>query len=323
MADNYRTAASNFPAGFNNVTVRGVPITQSHPGQVFWVSNATTVLPGQIGGSDGNAGSFNAPFSTLDYAIGACTANRGDIIFIKPGHAETISTATAVALDVAGVAIVGLGTGTKRPTFTLDTANTATLGVSAANISVQNCLFVANFLTIASCFTLSTAANFTLQGCEFRDTSAALNFANVVKSTGAANTVDGLYVADNFYQSIGTTFNTLVLTANDINALQIHSNFIATISTGDIATLCVVSAGVLTGGFITRNNTKRKNTTTTNAMVNVGGTTSSVILRDNFASCLDGTNNINWVVTTGLVGQGNTYSGAIAGQGFTIPALDS
>ena len=47
----------------------------------------------------------------------------------------------------------------------------------------------ANFLTIAAAFTLSTAKNFALQNCEFRDMGAALNFAQAVKSTGAANTV--------------------------------------------------------------------------------------------------------------------------------------
>ena len=320
---NQLTTASNFPAGFNNVTIRGVPITQSHPGQVYWVSNATTVLPGQIGGSDGNPGTFNAPFNTLDYAIGRCTASRGDIIFVKPGHAETYSDATSLNLDVAGIAIVGLGSGSLRPTFTLDTANTATIPVSAANISIQNCLFVANFLTIAGCFTLTTAKGFDLEKCEFQDTSAALNFANIVKSTGAANTVDGLYAADNFYGSIGTTYNTFVLTANDINGLQVHRNTILSISTVDVASIVVVTAGVLTNGMMTDNQCKRKNTTSTVALVSVGGTTSSVLMIRNFASTLDTATNVNWVVTTGLVGWGNSLSGAIAGQGFPIPALDS
>jgi len=141
-----QSPASNFPGGFNNVTIRGVPITQTHPGQVYWVSNASaTLLPGQIGGSDGNPGTFNAPFKTLEYAITRCTANRGDIICIKPGHAETISSATALMFDVAGVAIVGLGLGTKRPTFTLDTAATTTIPVSADNVSVLNCRFIGNY----------------------------------------------------------------------------------------------------------------------------------------------------------------------------------
>jgi hypothetical protein len=68
--------ASHFPNGFMaGITIRGVPITQSHPGKVFWVSNSTAIQQGQRGGSDGNRGDFNSPFGTLDYAIGQCTAS--------------------------------------------------------------------------------------------------------------------------------------------------------------------------------------------------------------------------------------------------------
>ena len=45
------TLASNYPNGFaNGVTIRGVPITITNPGAVFWVSNSTTLLQGQRGG---------------------------------------------------------------------------------------------------------------------------------------------------------------------------------------------------------------------------------------------------------------------------------
>src|SRR5690349_4202727 len=99
---------SNYPNGFaNGISVRGVPLCQTHPGQVFWVYNGSALSAGQKGGSDGNDGTFNAPFATLDYAIGKCSDNRGDIIFVKPGHAETLTAAAAIALDVAGVAVVG------------------------------------------------------------------------------------------------------------------------------------------------------------------------------------------------------------------------
>jgi len=315
---------TNFPQGFTSgMNVRGMPLLQMQPGNVFWVNNSTVLNAQAAVGSDNNRGTYQRPFATLQYAINSCTAGRGDIIFVGAGHAETISSATALLFNKSGVAIVGLGGGSLRPTFTLDTANTATIAVSAANVSIQNCVFTANFLTVASCFTLSTATNFAVQNCEFKDTGAALNFANVVKSTGAANTVDGLTFTDNFYGSIGTTFNTTILTANDINGLQMHRNTILSINTTDLATLVIVSAGVLTNGNINDNSTKRKNTTSTVALVSVGGTTSSVILLRNFASVLDTATNANWTVTTGLVGAGNSYSGAIAGQGFPIPALDS
>jgi hypothetical protein len=115
---------TNYPAGFpQGITLRGVPLQQAQPGKVFWVSNATTLQVGEKGGSDGNKGTFNAPFGTIDYAIGQCTAGRGDVIFVKPGHAETISAAGSIACDVAGVAIVGLGVGNARPTITIDTSS--------------------------------------------------------------------------------------------------------------------------------------------------------------------------------------------------------
>jgi hypothetical protein len=55
---------SNFPNGFaQGVSIRGVPIVQTHPGRVFWVSNASTLLANQRNGSDGNKGTFNDPVS--------------------------------------------------------------------------------------------------------------------------------------------------------------------------------------------------------------------------------------------------------------------
>jgi signal peptidase I len=100
--------SSNFPNGFvHGINIRGLPILQLHPGEVFWV-NTSSVGPT---GSNGNDGTYKYPFSTYDYAIGRCVANRGDIIVIRPGHAENITAASGVTNDVAGVATIGLGTG--------------------------------------------------------------------------------------------------------------------------------------------------------------------------------------------------------------------
>ena len=169
-------ARSNYPNGFpSGVTIRGIPLTQAHPGQVFWVSNATTLLTGQRGGSNGNNGTFDSPFSTLDYAIGRCVANRGDIIFAKPGHAENLATAAVIAADVAGVAIIGLGVGSNVPTFSW-TAAAATLSITAANVSFSNIKFVANFADVTTMFDVSGAGDgLSFENCVFTDTSTILN----------------------------------------------------------------------------------------------------------------------------------------------------
>jgi len=180
------TIRSNYPKGFDGVTIRGIPITQAHPGQVFWVSNATTLLPGQRGGSDGNKGTFDSPFSTIDYAIGQCTAGRGDIIFVKPGHAENVAAAAGIAADVAGVAIVGLGVGSARPTLSW-TAAAATITVTAANVSFTNLRFVNNFADVVTMFSVSGAGDgLSFENCFFTDTSTILNALDFITlATGA------------------------------------------------------------------------------------------------------------------------------------------
>lgn len=183
---------SNYPGGFAaGVSIRGVPLIQTHPGKVFWVYNGTTLDVGHKNGSDGNKGTFDAPFATLDFAIGMCRANKGDIIFLKPGHSETL-TATSVAVDVAGIAVVGLGVGSNRPTFNA-TATASVFPISAANVLVHNLLFTGGIDAVVSMITVS-AADVKLSGLEIRDVTGEMVLG--VLTTAAASR---LKVADFIY----------------------------------------------------------------------------------------------------------------------------
>ena len=150
---------SNFPNGFNaGVSIRGMPFAQTYPGKAVWLCNGPNPAPGGSAGSDGNPGTYLQPYATLQGALNKVTPGRGDIILVKPGHAESIASATALNVQQAGVAVVGLGSGALRPTFTLTTATTATINVYADDITFQNCIFKANFLNIAACFTLQSSS---------------------------------------------------------------------------------------------------------------------------------------------------------------------
>lgn len=166
---------TNFPQGFaNGLSVRGMPLLQMQQGQVFFLNNSNILQPNTKAGSDGNRGTFLDPFATLNYAVNtACVPGRGDVVFVGAGHAETISSALIALLQTSGVAVIGLGSGSSRPTFTFTTATTANLPVAGANISIQNCLFIANFLSVASAFT-SVVSSFTavLDGAGNMTTSA-------------------------------------------------------------------------------------------------------------------------------------------------------
>ncbi len=100
-------------------------------GNVFFVDSGHA----QASDSPSQGQTPGTPFATLDYAIGQCTASNGDTIYVMPGHAETT---TAMALDVIGVSVIGLGRGRNRPTFTATTAATDLLGVSAASCHIEN-----------------------------------------------------------------------------------------------------------------------------------------------------------------------------------------
>ena len=144
---------TNYPQGFaGGLSVRGMPLLQAQPGQVFWVNNSQILSPNQRAGSDGNRGTFLDPFATLQFALNQTVAGRGDIIMVGADHLETISSATVLNLNSAGVAVIGLGTGNARPTFVYTTA-ASNIPVSAAQVSIQNCLFIGNFLSIPSAFT--------------------------------------------------------------------------------------------------------------------------------------------------------------------------
>ncbi len=164
---------TNFPQGFaQGLSLRGMPLLQTQPGNVFWVDNSSTtsISPNiSVAGSDGNQGTFQRPFASIYGALAHCQQGNGDIIFVKPGHVEqvngagttTLGTAakgTALFFDVAGVSIIGLGSGPLRPQLNFITAATANIPVRAANMSIHNVLFTASFADIASIFTAVAAS---------------------------------------------------------------------------------------------------------------------------------------------------------------------
>jgi hypothetical protein len=308
---------ANYEGGFSDgIMIRGVPISLTHPGKVFWVSNSTVQLPNQQGGSNSNKGTFNSPFSTIAYALTQCLANRGDVIMVKPGHTETVSAAGGLNLNVAGVAIVGMGLGSLRPTITLDTANTATIAVAANNVAVKNILFKANFLNIATCFSVANAQvanDFTVDGCEFKDNSVVLNFVSCVKVGTTANIADGLTLVNNRVNAaILTTVpanQTFLVTASIIDRLYVSGNVVIYPKTlNDTATLVAAGALDLTNTVISNNWSFRPSTSTTGGnLISSSSTACSGIIANNYDWHLDNSGGL--LIATGTkFGFFNNYS---------------
>jgi hypothetical protein len=318
---------SNYAGFVSGIAIRGVPLIQTHPGEVFWVSNSSALMTGQKAGSNGNKGTFNAPFATIDYAVGRCTASRGDIIFVKPGHAESIGDATTLVLDVAGIAIIGLGSGSLRPTLTFGTATTANIPVTAANITVHNILHKANFADIVSAYTATgtnTPTDFTIDSCEFRDTSSILNFLKTFTGNATAASNSGFTYSNNKVFGLATTAaSQACIFAAAQDRCNFLDNFVVYPVLNDTATLVDFGANSQTNLNMGRNKVFRPSTSTTGGSLFSGGSTASTgYVYDNYSWHLD--NSAGLLAPTGTkLGFQNNYSmitGAADKSGLINPA---
>lgn len=225
---------SNFPGGFQyGLTVQNIPISLVHTGQVFYVSSTT--------GSDSNPGTIKKPFATVNHALDHCTASKGDIIYLMPGHAETISAAGGITCDVAGVFIIGLGMGSLTPTFTWS-ATASTWAISAANVYIANIKCTISIDEVVKLFYV-TGAYCTLDGVDFAPYASgqAIQF---LLTTNAADylTVKNCYhrqmtaagSAQAWIQLVGTDStrildNTFLLTANASTSSELISGSTAVV----------------------------------------------------------------------------------------------
>ena len=128
----------------------------------------------------GNGVSPDAPVATLDYAVGLCTADQGDIIIAMPGHAEDVIAAAGIALDVEGITIIGLGVGDNRPTITFTTADTADIDFDADNVAIKNFRFICDIDALAAALDVNNPYC-SVEDCEFIDlgTDNTLEWINV------------------------------------------------------------------------------------------------------------------------------------------------
>lgn len=305
---------SQYPNGFaNGVSIHGMPVLNTYAGQVLWVDSAT--------GSNGNKGTKDRPFATLDYAIGRCNANKGDIIMIKPNHAETITGAGGITADVAGITIVGLGTYNQRPRFLMDGGTTVTFLVSAADVTVQNCVFAAGHADVATCFNI-TGVGFTGVDIETVNNVADENFVTPYKATGGDNTADGLKLKNCRNISIDAASAEFLEITGNLADLVLQGNTHQVVA--GTASPLILSAGakVLTNVDIGWNRIQNGNTAN-DLLIDNGGATNSGICYNNYVGNLDVTGAQVLGAATGIQFFGNEATSTSTESGAVAPTADT
>jgi hypothetical protein len=306
---------SNYPNGFaNGVSILGMPVLNAYAGDVYWVNSAT--------GSDGNKGTRDRPFATIDYAIGRCTANNGDIIMVMPNHAETITGAGGITADVAGITIVGLGTFNQRPRFLMDGATTVSFVISAADVTVQNLVFAAGHADIVTCFGI-TAAGAALLDLEFVNNVVDENFLTPIKATSTTdNNADGLKVIGCRWLSADAASVEFIEVNADLFGLVVKGNTV--VHEGTASPLILFATGKdMQYGDVQWNFLSHK-MTANELLINIDTTANSGIIAHNRVGHAD-------VTTThdlGIDGLGcrlfdNLSTSTDSVSGFVLPAIDA
>ncbi len=155
-------------------------------GTIFFVDSVT--------GSDAHAGtSKELPKATTEAAIANCTANKGDVVYLLPGHTEEIA-ANDISVNVAGVTIMGLGSGNAGATFNA-AATGSTFSLEASSCRLSNVVFdlEGTATTVTSGVTITAAGDgCVVDHCKFQP-HATSEFTTMIAVTGAADDVEIVY----------------------------------------------------------------------------------------------------------------------------------
>jgi len=205
-------------------------------------SNGQTIFVDSTNGSNTAGGtwgqSWDTPYATVSYAISKCTTGAGDVIFVAAAHTENISadgstagsgsTTGIFSVDKGDVSIIGLGRGTKRPTFSFTTAAAAGVYLigTSPNVLLNNLVFIGNY-TNGVTSAMSIAANCygaTIENCDFRETANTKE--NLIAISIAALCEDVVIRGNKFHSIAGGTDSAVVKTAGAAPNLAIYDNYI-------------------------------------------------------------------------------------------------
>lgn len=245
---------TKFPNGISSF---GVPVLGGGSivttGTIFFVDSAT--------GNNVNDGlDPDHPVATIDYAMGLCTANKGDYIVCMPNHTENMTAAGSITCDVEGVTVLGLGKGNNRPELVWTSSSAADIEIDSDSVTFENIVFKTGSSTAGStgapvaCIDVDDN-NFSLINCRINNTGAAaaltlvhldtnaddfkmISSEIVGSSAGCANAIDighdltGMEVANCYFNG---DFSEACIwsTASAATEINIHHNFMRNDNAGD------------------------------------------------------------------------------------------
>lgn len=213
-------------------------------------------------------------FSTIDAAVGACTANAGDVILVAPGHTENISSATSLVVDVAGVTIIGLGRGAARPTLTY-TATAGSVELDAAGVHVENIVFKSSISAVVVGINID-ANDITLKNIEMTFDETGDDFVTMID----ADAVSGFQLLDSKLIAEDTAGCAEAIRLDTANYARIEGNFIY----GDFTDGAIIGEGAASTGILIKNNDVYNSDTTAGFVLDLNVACTGILAHNNFGT---------------------------------------
>lgn len=279
-------------------------------GKPFFVSSGQTVALGGVSASANQTGRGTKPeeaLATIDYAVGLCVADRGDAIIVF-NHTETVTAAAALAIDIAGVSVIGVGRGSKQPKIDLTTIASATVTITADNCQLVNFQIEASFADIVSEIVVS-GKDCRIAQCRFLEPTTDENaLINIL--TGAANSADGLVVENCEFRGLDAA-NTIGISCPNAQARTVFENnkFLGVFETGAIK-----AVGVLAQVFA-RNNTINNTSGDADECISIADTSTGAVVGNDMGNSLaaNATTNMNCGTTMTMCRNFSTDKGDVQG----------
>lgn len=213
-----------------------------------------------------DAGFTSNVVETLAAGLAKCRANKGDIVYVLPGHTEDVTDATMLDNLVAGTKILGMGHGALKPAFTwtatgsqwtVDQADVVISGLqlnvdgangvtNAIDVTAADCFFHGNLVRLGRTAALHAAIGMSLsaaravvEGCKFYGLVAGAVTDGILIDTA----VDGIEIRNTTMIAGSDTANGLIrvtaaattLLFENLKLYNLTAASTATLALGDVA----------------------------------------------------------------------------------------
>lgn len=187
-------------------------------GKVFYVDSGVA--------NAGDGSSWTNAKATLDEAVALCTANNGDRIYVAAGHNENWSAVDSADLDVAGITVIGCGTGTDMPRFDFDDTDPE-LVIGAANIRIVNLAFLPSVTAVVHAVEIEADADGSvIENCWFMngEASGTDEFIDAIQPAALADNITVVGCRFDSYGGAGANTG-IDMTAGVLSDWKIWGNY--------------------------------------------------------------------------------------------------